>query len=38
MEECGVCSAAAEITSQLVVEGGEYAAAERCNKAVIALH
>lgn len=36
VEECGVCSAAAEVTSQLAVEGGEYAVAERCNKAVIA--
>lgn len=28
MEECGVCSPAAEISSKLVGEGGEYVAAE----------
>lgn len=29
VEECGLCSPAAEISSQLVGEGGEYVAAER---------
>lgn len=35
MEECGVCSPAAEITSQLVGEGGEYVAAEHYGTEVV---